>query len=170
MRERVLSAENFVPLPRDQVFPFFADARNLETLTPPWLSFRIVSPTPIAMEKGTRIEYRIRLRGIPLRWHSRIAAWEPPFRFVDEQLKGPYRLWIHEHGFESQSGGTLLRDRIRYAVHGGPLEPLVHRLLVLPDLRRIFAYRAARLRELLLGESPGALLGLPSPKLSFGGS
>jgi ligand-binding SRPBCC domain-containing protein len=92
-----LETRLFLPRPLEIVFPFFADAGNLEILTPPWLRFEIVTPRPIAMRAGALIEYRLRLHGVPLRWQSEITAWEPPHRFVDEQRRGPYRAWIHEH-------------------------------------------------------------------------
>ena len=135
--------------PLENVFAFFADAANLELLTPGWLHFRILSPLPLAMAAGTRIDYRLRLRGVPIRWQSEITAWEPPYRFVDEQRRGPYRVWIHEHRFavESREGRAPLvvaSDRVEYAVPGGRL---VNRLFVARDLRRIFAYRGDRLRE-----------------------
>ncbi len=147
-------SEVWLPLPPRDVFPFFAEARNLEAITPPWLNFRILSQRPAEMGRGTVIEYRLRLRGVPLRWRSEITVWEPPERFVDVQRRGPYRFWEHEHLFLPRNGGTLAQDRVRYAVPGGPLlEWLVDRLLVRPDLERIFAYRRERLQQ-LLGEAP----------------
>lgn len=128
--------------PLDEVFAFFADARNLEQLTPPWLRFHILTPTPVRMEEGTRVDYRIRLHGFPIRWRSEIVVWEPPDRFVDRQLRGPYRTWIHEHSFEAHGDRTLVTDRVDYEVPGGEL---VRRFLVEPDLRRIFDYRHQRL-------------------------
>ena len=135
--------------PLDTVFGFFADARNLEILTPPWLRFRVLTEGEIPMARGTRIDYRLRLRGLPLRWRSVITAWEPPHRFVDEQETGPYRSWIHEHRFdvEERPGRgpvVIASDEVRYQAPGGAL---VNRFLVAPDLRRIFRYRTARLRE-----------------------
>lgn len=145
MSERTFETEISLPRPVEEVFRFFADAANLERLTPPWLAFRILTPQPIAMREGTRIDYRLSLHGLPLRWTSEITAWEPPHRFVDEQRRGPYRKWVHEHRFEESAGGTLVRDRVRYAVPGGYL---VDRLLVRRDLHKIFSYRHQRLREL----------------------
>jgi len=130
------------------VFPFFADAFNLERITPPLLRFRVVTPRPIAMRAGTRIDYRLRIHGVPVRWQSEITAWEPPFRFVDEQRRGPYRLWSHAHTFVARDGGTLCRDVVTYAAPGGAL---VHRLLIGPDVRKIFQYR----RQALAGLFPG---------------
>lgn len=133
-----------LPYPVDQVFAFFSDAYNLQELTPPFLHFEVLTPAPIPMGPGTRIDYRLRLRGIPIRWQSEITVWEPPYRFVDEQRRGPYRAWIHEHRFTPDGDGTLIEDEVRYDVLGGAL---VHTLFVKKDVARIFAYREARLRE-----------------------
>jgi ligand-binding SRPBCC domain-containing protein len=131
-----------LPLPPEEVFPFFGDALNLEAITPPWLGFRVVTPGPIEMEPGARIEYRLRLHGIPIRWRTTIAVWDPPHRFVDVQLGGPYRMWHHTHDFEpAADGGTLMRDTVRYALPFGPLGAAAHRLLVRRDLEAIFDYR-----------------------------
>lgn len=141
-----LSCAQWVPQPRETVFAFFADAFGLEALTPPWLNFHVLTPRPIEMAAGRLIDYRLKLHGVPLRWQSRIEVWEPPLRFVDAQVRGPYRRWHHEHRFEEVDGGTLCRDVVHYAVPGGWL---IDALLVRPDLQRIFAYRQAKLRELL---------------------
>ena len=144
MSVEVLRREQRLPHPPEQVFPFFADARNLEAITPPWLGFRVVTPEPIDMRAGTLIEYRLRLRGVPLRWRTRIAVWDPPRRFVDVQLSGPYRLWHHTHDFEPDgAGGTIMRDSVRYALPFGPLGRLAHALVVRRDLDAIFAFRQA---------------------------
>lgn len=148
---RIFKIDTEVRLPRriEEVFPFFADAGNLERITPPWLNFRILTPTPVDVREGTLIDYRIRIRGVPVRWRTRIAAWEPPFRFVDEQIRGPYRQWLHEHTFEEDGDGTICRDRVRYAVPGGPgIEHAVHALLVRRDVAKIFAYRRERMLAL----------------------
>ena len=134
-----------VSVPRDDLFPFFADAANLARITPPEVGFHILTPQPIAMRAGTLIDYRIRLWGIPMPWRTEITTWNPPHHFVDEQKRGPYRLWIHEHTFTPQNGGTLCTDRIRYAVLGGDL---IHWLFVRRDVERIFKYRATQLQAL----------------------
>ena len=145
MKIWTLETEQWLPPPREEVFQFFADAFNLEIITPPLLEFRVVTPPPITMKLGTVIDYRLKLRGIPLRWRSEITRWVPPDLFVDEQRRGPYRLWRHLHTFEESGGGTIARDRVEYAVIGGPI---VRNLLVAPDLRRIFAYRQEKLSEM----------------------
>ena len=139
--------------PLDEVFDFFADARNLEVLTPPWLQFQMLTTAPIEMRAGAEISYRLKLHGFPLRWDSEITAWEQPYRFVDEQRRGPYRSWVHEHRFAERDGGTLVMDHVTYAVLGGRL---VQRLFVAPDLRQIFTYRRAKLAELFGRDAPRA--------------
>lgn len=139
-----LETETTVPFTPEEVFPFFADAGNLERITPPWLHFKILTPQPIQMEVGALIDYSIRLHGIPITWKTRIAAWEPNERFIDEQLRGPYLVWIHEHTFEAVENGTLCRDRVEYRVPGGAL---IERLFVRSDLEKIFSYRNQQIQE-----------------------
>lgn len=140
-----LVAEQLLPQPRPTVFDFFSDAFQLETLTPPWLHFAVLTPAPIVMREGLLIDYRLRLHGLPVRWQSRIELWEPPLRFVDVQTRGPYRRWHHEHTFEEREGGTLCRDVVDYAVPGGRL---VDRYFVRPDIQKIFAFRWDKLHQL----------------------
>jgi len=148
-KERSLHAELWVPRTPDEVFPFFADAANLNVLTPPWLDFRILTPLPIAMQLGALIDYRIGLKGIPMRWKTLISRWNPPHAFVDEQIKGPYLLWHHTHEFVGavQDGrmGTRCIDHVRYKHMGGPI---AEALLVRRDLERIFAYRRQKMLDL----------------------
>lgn len=134
----ILETQQYFELPREQVFDFFGDAGNLEAITPPWLHFEILTPQPIEMHVGALIDYKLRLRFIPIRWRTEIAAWEPPLRFVDRQLRGPYKRWVHEHTFTEQGSGTLMTDRVEYDV---PLGRLAHTLAVRHDLERIFQYR-----------------------------
>jgi ligand-binding SRPBCC domain-containing protein len=143
-----LHREQRLPGAPEAVFGFFADAGNLEAITPPWLSFRIVTPRPVPMGVGTLIEYRLRLHGLPVSWLTRIEVWEPGARFVDQQLHGPYALWHHTHEFApAPDGGTVMRDTVRYALPYGPLGALAHRLFVRRDLDRIFAFRAAAVQR-----------------------
>ena len=135
----------WLPEPRERVFEFFSDPYNLDRLTPAWLNFEILTPLPAPMKQGTLLDYRLRIRGIPIRWQSEITAWDPPNGFIDRQTKGPYSLWIHEHRFEDHEGGTLVGDNVEYAVPGGTM---VQKFLVAPDLERIFKYRHRVLEEL----------------------
>jgi ligand-binding SRPBCC domain-containing protein len=149
-RQRTLRREQRLPGTPDEVFPFFADAGNLEAITPPWLEFRVVTPRPIEMRVGALIEYRLRLHGLPIAWLTRIEEWEPGVRFVDAQLSGPYALWHHTHEFAPDGdGGTRMRDSVRYALPCWPLGELAHALLVRRDLERIFAFRHAELARRL---------------------
>jgi len=131
-------------VPREKVFPFFADARNLETLTPPWLNFNVLTPGHIEMRDGALIDYQLRVHGLPVCWRTEITGWNPPYSFCDEQRRGPYRRWRHTHTFMEKDGGTLCRDEVVYAVPGGAL---VNRLFVQRDVKRIFAYRAQALQK-----------------------
>jgi ligand-binding SRPBCC domain-containing protein len=137
-------SELLLQSPLATVFPFFADAANLSALTPSSMHFQIFTPRPIAMRVGALIDYRLRVRGFPLRWQSEITAWQPPHLFVDEQRRGPYRLWKHEHRFEECKGGTRALDIVHYAV---PFDFFSHRLLVKPDIERIFTFRTQALLQ-----------------------
>ena len=134
--------------PVHSVFEYFSRAENLDAITPPWLNFRFITPLPIEMRRGTEIEYRLRLHGIPVRWKTEITVWDPPHAFEDVQRRGPFRRWIHRHTFEPKDGGTLMRDRVEYAVPGWFLEPLVHGLFVRRSVERIFAFRSERFAEI----------------------
>ncbi len=146
MKEFSIEREQVVPRKREEVFRFFSDPHNLEAITPPWLHFHIVSSSTPTIGEGTLIEYRLRVRGLPLRWRSLIREWDPPHRFVDEQLSGPYRRWVHEHRFEDLGDRTRVSDNVRYSVLGGAL---VNRFLVRPDVKRIFDHRTLRLEALM---------------------
>jgi ligand-binding SRPBCC domain-containing protein len=144
----VLEREQLIRRPREEVFRFFADAGNLEALTPDFLRFRILTPRPIPMRAGTLIDYRLSLAGVPFRWRTRIDVWDPPHRFVDVQLSGPYRLWHHTHELREVPGGTLMRDTVRYALPFGPLGSLAHALFVRRAVATIFDHRRRRVEEL----------------------
>jgi ligand-binding SRPBCC domain-containing protein len=134
----VLELEMPLPGTPEEVWPFFADAHNLQAITPPWLRFNVLSPRAQEIVEGTLIDYRLRWRGVPIRWRTRIAAWDPPHRFIDEQLRGPYRVWRHTHTFEARGSATLMRDRVEYSA---PLSWISHPLIVRRDVREIFEYR-----------------------------
>lgn len=144
-----LRRELWIPRPLPAVFDFFSRPENLERITPPWLRLRILDPAPIEMRQGAAIAYALRVRGIPLRWLTKIERWNPPFEFVDVQAKGPYRVWRHQHLFAEVEGGTSIADIVQYALPLGPLGRLVNRLLVSRDLAKIFDYRAQRVQALL---------------------
>ena len=143
-----LKRVELLPRPLAEIFPFFADAANLERITPSFLRFRILTPLPIRMEQGALIDYRIQICGLPQRWRTLIEVYEPPRRFVDVQVKGPYRLWRHLHEFEEAPGGTLVSDRVEYALPLGVLGALAHALFVRRMLKRIFDYRSRVLAEI----------------------
>ena len=147
-----LETETFLPRSIDEVFEFFANAENLERITPPELDFRILTPTPIVMREGKLIDYRLRLFGIPFGWRTRIVEWQPNDHFIDEQVRGPYASWTHLHTFAAFEDGTLMTDRVEYRL---PFQPAgaIALPLVRRQLDRIFRYRADAIQR-LLGGSP----------------
>ena len=151
-RNTVVLAEQRLPRPIDEVFTFFSDAANLERITPSSVRFHILTPTPIDMKVGTLIDYKLRIKGLPVRWRTRISECDPPHRFADEQLKGPYHLWLHTHWFKPEGDGTLIGDRIEYRPRGGPL---INTLFVKRDVKAIFTHRQKVLAELFGGEGAG---------------
>jgi ligand-binding SRPBCC domain-containing protein len=144
MKPYLFQCELWLPRPREVVFDFFADARNLQNITPPWLHFVILTPPPIEMRPGTLIDYKLRVHGLPLRWQTEITEWNPPHHFVDQQLRGPYKLWHHTHRFFDQDGGTRCVDEVRYLPPGGAL---INHLFVKRDVQKIFAYRQQQLQK-----------------------
>lgn len=157
-----IERSQLVPLSVENSFAFFADAYNLEALTPPWLRFRILTRQPIPMEKGATIEYALTTHRLPVSWRTEIIEWELGRRFVDRQVKGPFRLWEHTHAFEERPDGTLIRDTVLYRMPYGPLGAVAHRFLVARDLERIFDYRRDAVERLLGGH------GTPVPAPSGG--
>ena len=144
MQDRVFTAEQLVPLPREPVFTFFSEPHNLEAITPPWLGFRIVGQSTEKIEEGTELTYRLRIHGLPVTWRSRIHEWRPNERFVDVQLKGPYAKWRHTHSFHDRGAKTLIRDRVLYRLPLGSLGHWVGGRIVASDVKKVFEYRAAR--------------------------
>ena len=147
-----LTMSQWLNAPREELFQFFADAYNLEKITPDLLSFKVVTPAPIDMKPGTLIDYKLKVRGVPIRWRTLIETWEPCDKFTDEQLKGPYKRWHHTHTFTDENGGTRCNDIVEYAPPGGPLAPLINKLVVQRDVEKIFAYRANVLAEMFGSE------------------
>ncbi len=149
-RSYQLVREQWIDKPLDEVFEFFSRPENLQEITPPWLSFHIVSAEK-ELHTGSLIEYKLKVHGLPMRWKSEIAEWDPPHRFVDNQLKGPYARWHHLHTFVAENGGTRIRDQVDYELPFGIIGELMHTLMVRRDVESIFLYRQKRLLELLGG-------------------
>lgn len=144
----LIEREQRIDADLERIFDFFCAARNLEAITPPWLRFEVLTPEPIEMTRGTRIEYRLRLHGVSVRWVTRIEEWQPGVRFVDRQAFGPYSLWHHTHHFEHDGDATIVRDTVRYALPFGLLGALSETLFVRRDLERVFDYRAERVAQI----------------------
>ncbi len=147
-RTYLLDRTQFIPRPRGEVFAFFARPENLQALTPDFLHFRFLTPSPIPMHVGALIEYQLRLWGVPVTWSTRIAAFDPEDQFADEQIRGPYRTWRHSHEFHAVACGTQMIDRVEYEMPLGPLGRLAHWLFVRRWLTRIFDYRRDKVAEL----------------------
>ncbi len=148
-----LSALTVLPLLRAEVFEFFSKAENLGRITPPTLGFDIHTPLPVVMGNGTLIDYTVKLHGIPIRWRSKITRWNPGVEFVDEQVKGPYAMWVHTHRFRDVPGGTEISDAVKYKLPFGVLGRIAHFCLVRRELEGIFAYRETATRRLLVGRA-----------------
>jgi ligand-binding SRPBCC domain-containing protein len=144
MKIRGFRSEVWLPLAPAELFDFFSDAGNLNVLTPPWLHLSVVTPMPVEMKSGALIDYRMHFHGFPIHWRTRITLWDPPHRFDDEQIVGPYRRWLHTHTFEAHDGGTRVCDLVSYAV---PLDFLTHRWFVRPKIERIFGFRSHELTK-----------------------
>ena len=148
MAEHILEREQIINHPREEVFAFFADAGNLERITPPELNFHIITPPPIDIKKGALIDYQLKLRGIPVGWKTEITDWNPPHDFVDTALKSPYKQWIHQHIFEEGANGeTIMRDIVRYRLPFEPLGDIAH-FYVKKELKYIFDYRYKVIEEI----------------------
>jgi hypothetical protein len=153
LKNQVLQEQQIVPDSIERVFSFFSDAANLQLITPSWLNFQTVSPLPIQMHEGVKMEHALRLHNLPVRWLTVITQWEPPYRFTDFQERGPFALWSHAHEFRSIDQGTEITDTVTYRVPGGPLGVVVDKLYVRRDLRRIFDYRKRVIGQLIVPTS-----------------
>lgn len=151
MSIHTLERRQLIHLKPGEVFPFFESPENLARITPPWLDFRILTPSPIEMKVGTVIDYTIRWLGIPVRWKTLITTHEPPWKFVDEQIRGPYSLWHHTHLFVETDSGTEMTDRVRYVLPGGPMGDVVRAIIVRRQLDEIFNHRADAISRILNG-------------------
>jgi ligand-binding SRPBCC domain-containing protein len=141
-RENVYRAEQFVARPLEEVFEFFSRAQNLQELTPPWLHFKILEVNPEPVRQGSLIRYQLRWRVFPIRWTTEIVEWEPPYKFVDVQLSGPYKRWHHEHRFKAESNGTRILDEVHYELPFGVLGKIAHAVKVRRDVETIFEFRS----------------------------
>lgn len=144
----ILIKETIINRPLKEVFDFFSEAENLNKLTPPELYFKIITPSPIIIRQGTIIDYKIKLNGISFHWKTEITVFENQKRFVDTQLKGPYKVWIHEHSFEEREGKTYMKDVVQFLSPGWVLEPIINKLFVEKKVKAIFEYRQKILSEL----------------------
>jgi ligand-binding SRPBCC domain-containing protein len=149
----IFRAEQFVPRHLDEVFEFFSKAENLQQLTPPWLNFRIVSVEPAPLREGSLIRYSLRWRIFPIHWTTKITDWQPPYHFIDLQLRGPYRLWRHEHRFAAEGNGTRITDEVHYLLPLGIVGRIAHMVKVRSDVEAIFAYRRAAVRQIFESKS-----------------
>ena len=147
MKTFEINTKQYINKSLDVVFEFFSKPENLEMITPESLSFNILTPTPIKMEKGSLIDYTIRLFGIPIHWRTLISDYEPPFRFVDQQIKGPYTFWHHTHTFQQVDGGVEIIDKVKYSLPMGWLGTLVHSIWVRKDLEKIFEHRKTVIQD-----------------------
>nr|MBC7612361.1 SRPBCC family protein [Pseudopedobacter sp.] len=148
MNNKIFERQTLINRPLKEVFEFFSNAENLNILTPVNLSFKILTSLPIQMHKGVQINYQLKFKGIPFKWKTLIVDWEPPFKFVDEQINGPFAKWEHIHLFEARDGKTLMTDKLIYRSKGGFLANVIHFLFVDKDVKQIFEYRKMRLNEL----------------------
>ncbi|MBS1518561.1 MAG: SRPBCC family protein [Bacteroidetes bacterium] len=148
LKSHILEKKTVIKRPVEEVFDFFTKAENLNKITPPFLGFKILTPLPVEMKKGALIDYVIRLNGIPMKWKTEITKWEPPYKFEDTQIKGPYKIWIHEHKFEPSGNDTLMTDTVNYFSRGGILEFIPHNLIVKNKVKEIFDYREKTFAEL----------------------
>lgn len=140
-----LIKETIIDRPLNEVFDFFSKAENLNEITPADMQFKILTPLPINIHKGTLIDYRIKVNGIPFKWRTEITSWNPPYQFIDTQVKGPYSIWIHEHIFEERDGKTYMKDIVKFKSPGWILEPIIHTLFIEKKVKAIFNYREEQL-------------------------
>jgi ligand-binding SRPBCC domain-containing protein len=147
MHTYFIEREQWLPKSVDEVFQFFSRPENLQVITPTWLDFRMVE-TPRALQAGSLIRYRLRWRGLPIRWTTEISEWNPPYGFVDREVSGPYALWNHEHWFTAKDGGTIMRDRVTYALPLGVIGRMAQHMCVKRDLEALFDFRSEAMRRL----------------------
>jgi len=143
-----INREQIVDANLEEVFGFFEKPENLQIITPDWMKFDIITPHPLEMKEHAEFDYKISLMFIPLKWKTEITNYDPPYKFVDEQKKGPYKLWIHTHTFEAVGNKTKITDNVDYDLFGGPFKILVHSLYIRKNLESIFNYRSRKINQL----------------------
>lgn len=148
MKYHILKKETILNENIKVIFDFFSKAENLNLITPPELGFKIITKLPVVMQKGSIIDYKIKLNGFPFKWKTEITKWEPPFYFEDTQISGPYKMWVHEHKFQDSAGKTIMQDIVKYLSPGGLLEFIPHNLIVRKKVESIFNYRESKFSEL----------------------
>lgn len=148
MKTYFFKQEIHIPQPLETVFQFFSNAENLNRLTPPHLDFKILTRLPIIMTKGTLIDYQLKIYHFPVKWKTEITVWEPSYRFIDSQIKGPYKKWIHEHKFETVGDNTKMTDTVEYAIPGGIFSPAINNVFVRRDIQKIFDFREEQLLKI----------------------
>ena len=148
MKARTLHRTTIINESREEVFKFFSTPGNLDRITPPSFAMKKTWMSTEDIRKGTLIDYKIKVNGIPLKWRTEITVWEPPYRFIDVQLKGPYRIWIHEHIFEQQGNRTVMHDHVQYLSPGWFIEPLIEKWYIRKQIDSLFDYREQRLNEI----------------------
>ena len=158
-----LNKIQFINQPIDVVFNFFSKPENLALITPSKLAFKILTPTPITINKGTLIDYTIRLMRFPVHWRTLITKYNPPYEFVDEQIKGPYLFWHHTHTFKAVNGGSEIKDKVRYSIPMGYLGQFIHKIWIKKDLEKIFEYRKAVIDK-LFNQSDSRILSIDEYK------
>ena len=158
-----LNKTQFINQPIDVVFNFFTKPKNLALITPSKLAFKILTPTPITINKGTLIDYTIRLMRFPVHWRTLITKYNPPYEFVDEQIKGPYLFWHHTHTFKAVNGGSEIKDKVRYSIPMGYLGQFIHKIWIKKDLEKIFEYRKAVIDK-LFNQSDSRILSMDEYK------
>lgn len=143
----VFQSYQWFPRSKKEIFDFFSKAENLETITPPWLNFKIIKKSHNEIQEGMLIDYSLKIKGVPARWRTRISNWSPPHQFMDSQLRGPYSLWDHTHSFDEIGEGTLMSDEVVYRAPFGPIGHIMNEILIRKDIETIFNYRTKRMAE-----------------------
>ena len=157
MENFTIYRSQFIDKPRDVVFSFFSKPENLEYITPPYLHFKIMNTLPVSMKEGQIINYKLRIRGISIKWSSLIKSYSPPFNFIDEQIKGPYSVWHHTHEFIEEKNGTRIIDNIIYKIPLGFIGKLINHFWVAKDLEKIFNYRQDKVNEFFKNKEDGSI-------------